>query len=229
MHCFKNGNDCPYNKICETKSDDGECYRMCPRFHLIDLAFYNANIPRRYLQPFILVPSTEKDQCQYEILNTIKNEIFDFVKEGRGLYIFSKIKLNGKTSWGIKILQHYIHLTKYFDGNRTRAIYVDVGEYLQELKSSFSDKNNDEIEKFKNDIDKADLVVWDNIDEIKLTEWEAGIIKQHIKKRLSNKLSNIFIGNNIGPKLDYMVTYDLRQYIENDLKVELYSERGAIK
>lgn len=226
MNCFRDGNECPYRKMCKEYQKDGNCYKMCTKFHKIDLLFYKANIPKRYLQPFILVPSTEEDQCQYEILNTIKNEIYEFVREGRGLYIFSRLKLNGKTSWGIKILQNYIHLIKDDDGNKTRALYVDVGIYLQELKSSFDDKNSD-ISDFKYDIDNADLVVWDNIDEIKLSEWEAGIIKQHIKRRISNKLSNIFIGTNTGAKLDYLITYDLRQYVENDMRVELYSERGA--
>ena len=142
------------------------------------------------------------------------------------MYIFSKLKLNGKTSWGIKILQQYLHLVKEDNGNRTKALYVDVGAYLTELKASFDSKINKDIDEFRFDIDNADLVIWDNIDEIKLSEWESGTIKQHIKKRLSNNLSNIYIGTNIGTKLDYLVGYDLRQYIEDDMKVELYSERG---
>ena len=103
---------------------------------------------------------------------------------------------------------------------------MDVGAYLTELKASFDSKINKDIDEFRFDIDNADLVIWDNIDEIKLSEWESGTIKQHIKKRLSNNLSNIYIGTNIGTKLDYLVGYDLRQYIEDDMKVELYSERG---
>lgn len=227
MYCFKNGNDCPYRSICDNYAPDGNCFKMCTKFHQIDLLFHNANIPRRYLQPFTLVPSTIQDQGQYDILNEIKNGIFEFVREGRCLYIFSKLKLNGKTSWGIKILQQYLHLVKEDNGNRTKALYVDVGAYLTELKASFDSKINKDIDEFRFDIDNADLVIWDNIDEIKLSEWESGTIKQHIKKRLSNNLSNIYIGTNIGTKLDYLVGYDLRQYIEDDMKVELYSERGG--
>ena len=95
------------------------------------------------------------------------------------------------------------------------------------MKASFDSKINKDIDEFRFDIDNADLVIWDNIDEIKLSEWESGTIKQHIKKRLSNNLSNIYIGTNTGTKLDYLVGYDLRQYIEDDMKVELYSERGG--
>ena len=68
MYCFKNGNDCPYRSICDNYAPDGNCFKMCTKFHQIDLLFHNANIPRRYLQPFTLVPSTIQDQAQYSAL-----------------------------------------------------------------------------------------------------------------------------------------------------------------
>lgn len=225
MYCFKNGKDCPYRSICEEYKEDGTCSEMCTRFYEIDNLFYKANIPKRYLQPYKLYPDP-RDIDAYEYLATYKDNIWGYVQEGFNLYIHSLHKLNGKTSWGIKILQNYIHNVRKDNGSKTRGLYVDVGEYLAQLKASFDSYDNEDISNFKKDIDSADLVVWDNIDETKLSEWERSTLRQHIKRRLSNNLSNIYIGNNSGKDLDNFIGYDLRQYITLDKDVQLSYGRG---
>lgn len=228
MYCFKNGKDCPYRSICKEYKEDGTCSDMCTRFYEIDTLFYKANIPKRYLQPYKLYPD-RADIAAYEELDIYKQNIFAFVQEGFNLYIHSTVRLNGKTSWGIKILQNYIHSVRTDDGNKTRALYVDVGEYLSQLKASFDNYDNEDIDIFKRDIDSADLVVWDNIDEFRLSEWERATLKTHIKRRLSNNLSNIYIGLNEGKDLDNFIGYDLRQYITlgYDIKLSCKKGRGA--
>ena len=225
MYCSKNGKDCPYRSICKDFKEDGSCSDMCTRFYEIDNLFYKANIPKRYLQPYKLYPDP-RDVSSYEELSIYKDDIFNYVQEGFNLYIHSYQKLNGKTSWGIKILQNYIHTVRQDNGFKTRGLYVDVGDYLAQLKASFDSYDTEDIENFKRDIDTADLVVWDNIDEFKLTEWEKATLKQHIKRRLSNNLSNIYIGTNKGDKLDNFIGYDLRQYIYLDRDVEISYKRG---
>lgn len=225
MYCFKNGKDCPYRSICEEYKEDGTCSEMCTRFYEIDNLFYKANIPKRYLQPYKLYPDP-KDFNSYEYLQTYKDNIWGYVQEGFNLYIHSNIRLNGKTSWGIKILQNYIHNVRSDNGSRTRGLYVDVNEYLTQLKASFDSYDNEDIENFKRDIDSADLVVWDNIDEFRLSEWERSTLRQHIKRRLSNNLSNIYIGTNDSNNLDNFIGYDLREYILIDKQVKLYAKRG---
>lgn len=226
MSCFKNGNDCPYRGGCQSHLEDGSCSNMCPQFHEINILFENANIPRKYLQPYKLFPSQE-DVGSYNILNEIKNNILQMVNYGFDIYIFSEHHQNGKTSWAIKILQNYLHYTWKLPGNRKRGLYVDVGEYLREMKTSFNENNN-EIRSFENDIDSVDLVIWDNIDESKLSEWDRANIKQHIKKRISNNLSNIFVGTNCDNKLSSIVGSDLKYYIQdNSTIIPLMGKRGG--
>ena len=225
MSSFKDGNDCPYRFICENKTSDGDCNKLCERFHEINTLFSNANIPRRYLQPFTLYPS-EMDIINYETLNEIKNNILQLVSYGINVYISSPIRQNGKTSWAIKIIQQFLHYVRQESGSRKRALYVDVSDYIKELKSSF-DNENKEIREFEIDIANVDIVVWDNIDSYKLTEWERGIIKQHIKKRLANNLSNIFVGNYLDNRLTLMVGEDLKYYIQdNSTNIPLLEKRG---
>ena len=139
--------------------------------------------------------------------------------------------MNGKTSWAIKILQNYLHHILTEPGSRKRALYVETGEYLRELKSSFDyNSESEEIREFEKDIDQVDLVVWDNIDEARLSDWERNNIKQHIKKRLANNLSNIFVGNNMDYKLSSIIGEDLKTYVQdNSTLVLLFAERGDIK
>ena len=74
------------------------------------------------------------------------------------------------------------------------------------------------------------MVVWDNIDEARLSDWERNNIKQHIKKRLANNLSNIFVGNNMDYKLSSIIGEDLKTYVQdNSTLVLLFAERGDIK
>ena len=227
MYCFKNGKECPYRNSCELFKEDGSCSNMCVKLHEIDLLFSNSNIPKKYIQPIKLFPSDE-DIESYEILNNIKNNILKLVKEGFNVYLFSNIKLNGKTSWGIKILQNYFHYIWQEPGSRTRGLYVDVNDYLSLLKANFDDPD-EAIKDFEKDLDQVDLVVWDNIDENKLSEWERANIKQHIKKRLANNLSNIFIGNYCDKDLILKIGEDLKCYVQdNSTLIKLIAKRGDL-
>lgn len=228
MNCFKNGKECPYRKTCKLFKQDGTCSNMCVQFHEIDLLFSNANIPKRYLQPLRLYPAKE-DIESYEILNEIKNNILELVSSGFNLYIVSDKKLNGKTSWGIKILQNYLHHIWQEHGSRNRALYIDVNEYLALLKANF-DKPDEEIKEVEKELYEVDLVIWDNIDEAKLSEWERTNIKQHIKKRLANNLTNIFIGNSLNKDLILKIGEDLKCYIQdNSTLVQLTGKRGDVQ
>ena len=226
MYCFKNGNDCPYRSICKDKTSNGDCYKMCGKLNEIDTLFHNANIPRAYLQPMVLYPHLV-DISNYEYLDLIKRDISLLVEDGFNLTINSRIRGNGKTSWGIKILQNYLHKVWHQPGGRTRGLYVDVVEYFSELKAEFDTKERNAKE-FAKDIDVADLVIFDNIDENKLTEWERSIMKQHIKKRISNGLSNIFITRYMNSLLINMVGEDLEYYISRQSTViQFLEEKGG--
>jgi DNA replication protein DnaC len=226
MYCYKNGNDCPYRKTCKQRTSDGECYKMCIDFNEIDLMMHNANIPHKYVQPIVLYPSCKEDVESFEILSEIKKNIAAMVEQGFNLYIKSNQRQNGKTSWGIKILQNYIHHLIGKPGSKDRALYLDLNEYLRELKLSFDSKDK-EFKETEKVMRECDLLVLDGIDEVRLSEYERNYLKMIIKSRLANNLSNIFIGRNTADNLINAVGNDLKYYVEdNSTVISIYGIRG---
>lgn len=226
MYCYKNGNDCPYRKTCKQRTSDGECYKMCVDFNEIDLMMHNANIPHKYIQPIVLYPSCKEDVESFEILNEIKKNIAVMVQQGFNLYIKSNQRQNGKTSWGIKILQNYIHHLIGKPGSKDRALYLDLNEYLRELKLSFDSKDK-EFKETEKVMRECDLLVLDGIDEVRLSEYERNYLKMIIKSRLANNLSNIFIGRNTAGNLINAIGNDLKYYVEdNSTVISIYGIRG---
>lgn len=226
MYCYKNGNDCPYRKTCKQRTSDGECYKMCVDFNEIDLMMHNANIPHKYVQPIVLYPSCKEDVESFEILSEIKKNIAAMVEQGFNLYIKSSQRQNGKTSWGIKILQNYIHHLIGKPGSKDRALYLDLNEYLRELKLSFDSKDK-EFKETEKVMRECDLLVLDGIDEVRLSEYERNYLKMIIKSRLANNLSNIFIGRNTAGNLINAIGNDLKYYVEdNSTVISIYGIRG---
>lgn len=226
MYCYKNGNDCPYRKTCKQRTSDGECYKMCVDFNEIDLMMHNANIPHKYVQPIVLYPSCKEDVESFEILSEIKKNIAAMVEQGFNLYIKSNQRQNGKTSWGIKILQNYIHHLIGKPGSKDRALYLDLNEYLRELKLSFDSKDK-EFKETEKVMRECDLLVLDGIDEVRLSEYERNYLKMIIKSRLANNLSNIFIGRNTAGNLINAIGNDLKYYVEdNSTVISIYGIRG---
>lgn len=226
MYCYKNGNDCPYRKTCKQRTSDGECYKMCIDFNEIDLMMHNANIPHKYVQPIVLYPSCKEDVESFEILSEIKKNIAAMVQQGFNLYIKSNQRQNGKTSWGIKILQNYIHHLIGKPGSKDRALYLDLNEYLRELKLSFDSKDK-EFKETEKVMRECDLLVLDGIDEVRLSEYERNYLKMIIKSRLANNLSNIFIGRNTAGNLINAIGNDLKYYVEdNSTVISIYGIRG---
>ena len=226
MYCYKNGNDCPYRKTCKQRTSDGECYKMCVDFNEIDLMMHNANIPHKYVQPIVLYPSCKEDVESFEILSEIKKNIAAMVEQGFNLYIKSSQRQNGKTSWGIKILQNYIHHLIGKPGSKDRALYLDLNEYLRELKLSFDSKDK-EFKETEKVMRECDLLVLDGIDEVRLSEYERNYLKMIIKSRLANNLSNIFIGRNTAGDLINAIGNDLKYYVEdNSTVISIYGIRG---
>lgn len=226
MYCYKNGNDCPYRKTCKQRTSDGECYKMCVDFNEIDLMMHNANIPHKYVQPIVLYPSCKEDVESFEILSEIKKNIAAMVQQGFNLYIKSSQRQNGKTSWGIKILQNYIHHLIGKPGSKDRALYLDLNEYLRELKLSFDSKDK-EFKETEKVMRECDLLVLDGIDEVRLSEYERNYLKMIIKSRLANNLSNIFIGRNTADNLINAIGNDLKYYVEdNSTVISIYGIRG---
>lgn len=181
--------DCWYREVCENYTEG--CVRGCIRYAKMRYMMENSNIPIAKRVPIKLTPS-KVDIEAFRKLSTIKDDIYNFVYDGKSLYISSKIVGNGKTSFSLKILMHYFE-TCLEDELDVRGVFVHVPTFLIKLK----DFNNidEQFEELKRLLLGVDLVVWDDIASTDMSAYDISQLTSYIDARVMNELSNIYTGN----------------------------------
>jgi DNA replication protein DnaC len=183
---------CWYNIICPefgTESCANGCLRHLEMSHLMN----NALIPKKLQKRHDLIPY-EIDEPAFDLLNDVKKNIFEFVKNGENLYIFSETCGNGKTTWAIKLLQSYFDKVWYGNRFKTRGLYVNQSTFLVDLRKRMF-KKEESSEDIENLIYSVDLVVWDDIGASNLKDFDFLNMYSIIDYRLANGLSNIYTSN----------------------------------
>lgn len=135
-----------------------------------------------------LIPSQE-DLSKFFELKEIRDNILEFINQGKNLFICSKSSGTGKTTWAIKLMTSYFKEIWAGNGFEPRALFIHVPTLLYKLK----DFNNPlDIEQIK----EIDLVIFDDIaTQDKLTPFEYNQLLMIIDYRLLSKKSCIFTSN----------------------------------
>ena len=192
---------CWYKDVC-TQECSSSCIRFLEMSYLID----NSNIPLAKQMPKSLYPDGVDVEAFNELAD-IKDHIYDFVSKGNDLYIASKYNGNGKTTWAIKLLLKYFNEVWAGNGFRIRGMFIHTPTFLLRLKDF---KSTDlELDEFKRNLLKADVVVWDEIGSDYLSNYDLTQLLTFLDQRDLNELSNIYTGNlldsdlnaKVGPKL----------------------------
>lgn len=177
--------ECWYDKAC-TLTDCTGCIRYYEMKYLMD----NSGVPKSKQRPIKL--DTSVDRKSYEFLNELRYDIVNFVSGGESLYIYSQNTGNGKTSWAIKLLLRYFDQIWAGNGFRVRGKFVYVPLFLDKVK----DFNNPySVQQYKDEIINADLVVWDDIASVKLSDYDRGQLLLIIDQRIAEEKANIYTGN----------------------------------
>jgi DNA replication protein DnaC len=157
-------------------------------------SFENSNLPSKYWYPFAL-KNVPKDSQANTQLEDIRKNLTNFVQKGKSLLMQSENCGNGKTSWGIKLLQKQIELNcnNCVDGY-PQSYFVYTPELLLEARQSISHKTNSFIEK-QNIINNCPLVMFDDIACIPLKDYDLLILSTLIEARILRGLSNIYTTN----------------------------------
>jgi DNA replication protein DnaC len=134
------------------------------------------------------------DYNEFKQLSEIEKDIVNRVKRGNNLYLHSTNCGNGKTSWSIRFIQSYFNKIWPKASFDCHALFINVPTFLQELKNSFN-VQNEYIDKIKDNIFKADLVVFDDIAAKSGTEFEISQLLSYIDRRLSLGKANIYTSN----------------------------------
>lgn len=171
----------------------------------LDYLYNEANIPlnlRAYMP--LRVDSDGTDLEQFKRLKAIQDNIVDFVNEGRQLYIYSSQAGNGKTSWSLRLLQSYFNKIWLKSALTCRGLFINVPYFLLALKDNISNKS-EYIQHIKDNVEKCDIVIWDDISNKAGTEFEISHLLSMINSRIMNGKTNIYTSNINPEKLqDYL-------------------------
>jgi DNA replication protein DnaC len=159
----------------------------------MDYLMYCSRIPedKQYYQK--LTPD-HKDIKSYKRLNEIRKDIDSWVIEGNSLYLHSANFGNGKTSWAIKLLKCYFDAVWDNTQFRCRGVFMSVPIFMRKYKNQYHRKD-DFFEFTLDNLETAELVVWDDIGAAGLNDNEFKTLMAYIEQRFLAGLSNIFTGN----------------------------------
>ena len=171
---------------------------------------------------------TDKDE--FVRLSAIDKNIEDFVRKGENLYIHSRQCGNGKSSWALRMAIDYLNCIVDKTSLTCKVLYLNVPDYLMELKSNINEKS-DFVYYVKKNIDKANLVIFDDIGTKSATQFEADALQTIIDRRLANKKSNIYTSNLSDDELHSVLGDRLAsRIVNNSVNIELHGndKRGII-
>lgn len=192
---------------------------------LKDVYLKNSLIPKRYLEDIKLFPSG-KDLSTFVELKEIMDNIKNFVNEGKNLLICSRNAGNGKTTWATKLAKAYIDAVcdKGFKDN-TPVLFINVNNFLNDKKLAINDKQlASKLNKIEKSILSAKLVIFDDIADKTLSEYDMNMMYYWIDYRTANLKSCIFTSNQLpeqlintlsGKMYSRVVNYSIVKYITN--------------
>lgn len=134
------------------------------------------------------------DATAFTRLKEIETNIIEFVTAGKNLYLFSGQCGNGKTTWAVKLLKAYLNRIWAKSSDECKALYINVPRFMQQVKDSFSIQS-EEVTYLKENIIKADLVVFDEISAKIGSEFDIDFLLSIIDTRLSSNKTNIYTSN----------------------------------
>lgn len=228
MNNYLKTDECWYKDTCNHY--DTEKCNNCIRFLEMSYLMTSSNIPKSNQFKNELIP-TRIDLDNFKFLNNIKTNIVDFVNNGNNLYIYSKNFGNGKTSWSIKIMQKYFNDIWPGNGFKERGIFIHVPTFLTKFKEVMN-KKDDNFEIMKKKLTDIDLVIWDDIASVKLSDFDHTNLLTYIDTRKLNGKANIYTGNLYEDELIDALGNRLKSRVWNDsIIVELKGSdmRGGLK
>lgn len=176
--------DCWYANNC-----DDDCSK-CVVYPQMKWQFDNSGLPKAKYQPIKLVPEAI-DRAAFRKLADIRQNIDEFVEQGRNLYICSKYFGNGKTSWAIKMLQTYFHYVAEGSVFHVRGMFVSTSDLLLRLK----DFDNPISNEYKSNLRNCDLLVLDDIAVTGLSQYDYVQLFALLDSRMLSGKSTIFTAN----------------------------------
>jgi len=179
--------ECWYKDSCTDNCD------TCNVFFQMKWQMVNSGLPEAKQKPIALYLTDDNsgDRNAFKRLADIRQNIVDFVEQGKNLYICSNWTGNGKTSWAIKMLHTYFHHTAVGNYDNLKGMFVSTTELLLQLK----DFNNPLSKSYIDNLKNVDLVIWDDIAVSGMSNYDFTQLYSIIDSRILAEKSNIFTSN----------------------------------
>lgn len=143
----------------------------------------------------LLLDKSKIDLIAFNKLKEIQDNIENFVvADINNLYIYSNNTGNGKTEWAVRLIQSYFNKVWPKSDITCKALFISIPRYLLEIKDNINQKS-DYISFIKENVYRADIVVWDDIGTKSATSFEHENLLSILDNRLNNKKCNIFTSN----------------------------------
>lgn len=175
------------------QKDKSTCNDLCGGYRVLRALYNLSRLPEKYRYNIQLKPDME-DLSAFEALNEYKELVVDKVKAGEGLYIWGKSTGTGKTSWACKIMSHYFRKIAFDTGLENEGLYIYLPTFLEDLRSSYDDKDPD-FEQVLGMVSNCKLLIIDDIGAERVTEWVGERVVSIINTRSSNGLCTIYTSN----------------------------------
>lgn len=176
--------DCWYANNC---TDD--CLK-CVIYPQMKWQFDNSGLPKSKYMPISLCPQP-CDRRAFDKLADIRENIDEFVEQGKNLYVCGKIPGNGKTSWAIKMLQTYFHYVAEGNIFTVKGMFVSVPDLLLRMK----DFNNPLSNEYKENLRSCDLLILDDIAVTGISQYDYLQLFSLVDGRMLAGKSIIFTSN----------------------------------
>lgn len=186
------------NKECWLKENCNhvDCDKFCIRLYKLNYLYDEALLSLKQREHIVLkIDKDGTDAEAFGSLKIIEDHIVDFVEQGNQLYIHSSIAGNGKSSWALRLVQTYFDKIWNSCQLDCKALFISVPRFLLELKDNIS-QQSEYIQHIKENILKADVVIWDDIaTKNSTTQFEGEHLLSYIENRISLGKCNIFTSN----------------------------------
>lgn len=228
--------DCIFKDNCKKYKEqkcplNNEEENICIKRFRIDELQNNSLLTEKQKQYIPLrLDADGSDREAFTRLKEIENNIETYIKEGHNLYIYSATTGNGKTQWCLRLMNSYFNRIWYKASDECKGLFINVSKFLSQLKDNIS-KKSDYISYIKENVLKADIVIWDDIATKGFTQFEMENVFNLINNRIDEGKSNFYTSNIIGPELKEAVGDRLYSRVVNASEVITFvgaDKRGII-
>ena len=219
---------CYMYDFCNHKDCDTD---FCQRKYKMDSLYSAALMSESQKQHITLrVDQDGTDLEQFKQLAAIEQDIVNFIKEGKNLYLHSAIPGNGKSSWSLRLAEAYFNKIWARTSGKCRVLFISVPRFLLAIKDNISAKSS-YVEYIKDNVLEADLVIWDDLASKVGSEFELSHLLSLIDNRLVLGKSNIYTSNLNKQQLYTAIGERLASRVANmSIDIELFgSDKRILK